>query len=156
MNLREIKFTTGRLKEHIFEENDQIFVSIGLSSGFIEPLEATGITITVRELLFLSDYIKGELSIEQYNTKYNELFDCLLDWVIMHYKYNENDNDYWNHFKTVDINRQLFDDVEGPDVSWDWINAKLSNKDIEHEFSIDELVNIIKGEKYTQWIKQFN
>lgn len=155
IELKKLKFTTGRLKDHIIKKNNQIFVGIGLSSGFIEPLEATSIRLMVDELNILHEFIKGRININQYNKKCNERFDCLLDFIILHYKFKETNNEYWNHYKEVKINKNLYSEVED-DYAWDWVYNKLNNIDMSETIPIDKQVKIIKGKKSIDWLKQFN
>tara|TARA_A100000171_G_C2135375_1_gene149785 strand:- start:2407 stop:3663 length:1257 start_codon:yes stop_codon:yes gene_type:complete len=155
IELKKLKFTTGRLKDHIIKDNNQIYVSIGLSSGFIEPLEATSIMLMVRELNILKDFIKGNINLDEYNIKCNKGFDCLLDFIILHYKFKEKDNEYWNHYKEVTINKNLYSEVED-DYAWDWVYNKLNNIDMKETIPIDKQIKIIKGKKSIDWLKQFN
>ena len=155
IELKKLKFTTGRLKEHIIEKGDQIFVGIGLSSGFIEPLEATSIRLMVDELNMLCKFIKGKIDIKQYNKKCNESFECLLDFIILHYKFKETNNEYWNHYKKVKINKNLYSEVED-DFAWDWVYNKLNNIDMDETIPVDNQIKIIEGKKSIDWLKQFN
>ena len=155
IEFKKLKFTTGRLKDHIIKDNNQIYVSIGLSSGFIEPLEATSIMLMVRELNILKEFIKGNINFDEYNIKCNKGFDCLLDFIILHYKFKEKDNEYWNYYKKVKINKDLYSEVED-DYAWDWVYNKLNNIDMNEVIPVDKQIKIIKGKKSIKWLKQFN
>lgn len=77
-------------------------LAVGLSQGFIEPLEATALMIvqdTVEN--FIERFAKGNFTSKfehEYNTKINLIFDSIKDYIFMHYKLNSrNDTDYWRN-----------------------------------------------------------
>jgi tryptophan halogenase len=81
-------------------------VAIGLSSGFIEPLEATSIWVSIQSLHCLLENISGitqksETSIKKYNEKLNYINDKILEFVHFHYLSKRNDSSFWNNFKNV-------------------------------------------------------
>ena len=79
-------------------------VSIGLSSGFVEPLESTGIfTIqyAIEELVrhFPSRNFEPAV-IDNYNRLVNECFDGIRDFLVLHYCLaRREDTDFWNAAK---------------------------------------------------------
>ena len=80
-------------------------VAIGLSSGFIEPLEATSIWQQVISLKLLNKYSKGiflrhKKSIESYNSKVNSLNSYVLNFVYFHYLTQRTDTEFWRNFKS--------------------------------------------------------
>ena len=75
-------------------------VSIGLSSGFIEPLESTAIfmiEMSVRWLLaYFPDKDFAAPLRERYNHTANQLYDEVRDFICLHYALNNrNDSPYW-------------------------------------------------------------
>lgn len=79
-------------------------VAIGLSSGFMEPLEATNIGVALINLTdVLSDL--GALSrrlpkeIENYNTQVLKLNSEIAEFLYMHYVTERNDTEFWVKFK---------------------------------------------------------
>lgn len=75
-------------------------LAVGLSQGFIEPLEATALMIvqdTVEN--FITQYSNGGFTPkyrDQFNSKINLIFDSIKDYIFMHYKLNtRNDSAYW-------------------------------------------------------------
>ncbi|MEQ1325013.1 tryptophan halogenase family protein [Acinetobacter soli] len=84
--------------EKIWQKN---IVSIGLSSGFVEPLEATSIGLMLEQLRMLekiiidSGYIISELSIEKYNQGNASSWDGIRDFLRMHYDCSRNDTLFW-------------------------------------------------------------
>jgi tryptophan halogenase len=95
--VRKVSMRTGRNTTHITKDS----MYVGLSSSFIEPLESTGLLITVRSLELLKAYLQGTVSIDEANFQINKEFDALVDFVVIHYKYSNRDNDYWNHYKNI-------------------------------------------------------
>ena len=101
--IRELKFDVGRLKE-FWSKN---VISIGLSSGFLEPLQATSIhsSIVQCELLFnhclYSEKQKtmNITSINRYNEFVGHMFDDFRDLLQIHYMSKRNDSDFWKFVK---------------------------------------------------------
>ena len=77
-------------------------VAIGLSSGFVEPLEATAIhsvDLGVRWLYaHLPDSDFNPTLADTYNGLVDEFYNEVLDFIVLHYKLNNRtDTDYWRH-----------------------------------------------------------
>jgi len=103
-----LKFTTGRRRKS-WHKN---CVAIGLSSGFLEPLESTAIHMmytSIARLMRLFPFSGNtELLAEQYNRKTNRSLEAVRDFVIMHYKLTQrNDTDYWDAYRNMDIPEDL-------------------------------------------------
>jgi len=151
---RELSFLSGRNKKHLVAIDNKIVCSIGLSSCFIEPLEATGISLAFDALLLLKQYIIGAISIDEYNIQYNASFDEIADFIVMHYKYNKNNNEYWSFYKTIKTDREQYDQIE-KDLAWEWVESCLINTDNKkhHEIPVSYLRGASKSEKYNKWYK---
>ena len=82
-------------------------LAVGLSQGFIEPLEATALMI-VQETVenFIRSFAEGGFSAkyqDEFNTKINAIFDGVKDYVYLHYKLNtRDDTDYWKENREND------------------------------------------------------
>ncbi|KJS36125.1 MAG: tryptophan halogenase [Hyphomonas sp. BRH_c22] len=101
---RLIKFRTGTRRAH-WHRN---CVSIGLSSGFIEPLESTSIHLIQRSIMrLLQMFPRGDISsadVAEFNKQTFYELDHIRDFIILHYHLtNRNDTDFWNHVRTMDI-----------------------------------------------------
>lgn len=79
-------------------------LAVGLSSGFLEPLEATSIWITVISLQLFIEHIRGfvnkdEKSIDEYNEQFTKSVESILALVQFHYFTKRNDSDFWREFR---------------------------------------------------------
>lgn len=75
-------------------------IAVGLSGGFIEPLESTGIYLAELGLVLLQDYFPTKSSLEycagQYNRHMASYYEEIRDFICMHYCLTaRNDTDYW-------------------------------------------------------------
>ena len=85
---RVIKFTPGQ-RELVWQRN---CVAIGLSSGFLEPLESTSIHLIQRGLtrliqMFPADGI-CQSDIDEYNDQSRRAIETIRDFIILHYHVN--------------------------------------------------------------------
>lgn len=94
--VRVIPFTTGRQQE-FWKKN---CLSIGLASGFVEPLESTAIHLMTRGLdfflRFFPDYHCDSALIKEYNRRMALDFEEVLDFVVLHYHGSQRqDTPFW-------------------------------------------------------------
>lgn len=93
---RHLQMKVGRVEKH-WEKN---CVAVGLSQGFIEPLEATAIALSFNTISgFIKFYEKGaytNLFQDAFNKEINTRFDGIRDYIVCHYKVNQRkDTEYW-------------------------------------------------------------
>ncbi len=93
---RVIKIKTGNVRRPWVNN----CVAVGLSSGFVEPLEATAIHVLEVSLQFLYGYFPDsdfDPSLQKrYNRMMNSVFDEVLEFICLHfYLNNRTDSDYW-------------------------------------------------------------
>jgi len=98
---RSIDFDAG-VYQKIWIKN---CLAIGLSSGFIEPLEATSLWQMVRVLLrFFSSpqniYEKNDSVKDLFNNKYLKDTQNVVDFLYLHYTTNKKENNFWKNFNT--------------------------------------------------------
>ena len=76
-------------------------LAIGLSSGFIEPLEATGIQIIIQqiqEFMIVNSTFKNlEYNRKILNKGNRTLYKDIIDFVALHYCTNRTDSTFWNY-----------------------------------------------------------
>ena len=93
---RHLKMKTGRVTKH-WNRN---CLAVGLSQGFIEPLEATALLFIQRTISTFVAYLEaGDVS-EQAQTSFNawlnDMFEGTRDYIVTHYKTNtRSDTEYW-------------------------------------------------------------
>ncbi|MGS0497149.1 tryptophan halogenase family protein [Pseudoalteromonas mariniglutinosa] len=101
---RVIRFKTGRRRKQ-WHKN---VVSVGLSSGFLEPLESTSIHLiqmaAIRLIkLFPHDGI-DETLIDTFNQQSQTEIERIRDFIILHYKLTERtDSAFWRQCKQMSI-----------------------------------------------------
>ena len=93
---RHLKMKIGRLTKH-WNKN---CLAVGLSQGFIEPLEATALLFIQQTAAVFVEFLElGDLSEaahEKFNARVNEHFEGTRDYIVTHYKTNSRtDTDYW-------------------------------------------------------------
>ena len=99
-----LRFTTGH--RHTFWEKNCI--AIGLSAGFLEPLESTSLHLIQSGIskliaLFPSVSITG-IEQDEYNRLMTNDFVHIRDFLILHYKLTKRDDSaFWHYVRTMDI-----------------------------------------------------
>ena len=92
-----IKYSPGYYEDHWVGN----CMAVGLSSGFIEPLEATGIHLIVMQM---KDFIEYNITLK--NLNYNRvecnrrnaaLYKEILEFVCLHYNTNRTDSEFWKY-----------------------------------------------------------
>jgi tryptophan halogenase len=105
---RTIRFTTGK-RRRAFVHN---VVAIGLSSGFIEPLESTSIHLIQTGINRLLDLLPGgpisDAGRADFNRRFDAEIDGIRDFVILHYHANQRVGEpFWDQVRTMDVPESL-------------------------------------------------
>jgi tryptophan halogenase len=101
---RIIRYTAGKRRE-VWKNN---VIAMGLSSGFIEPLESTSIHLFMSAVTrLIQQFPFGPVSPEQrerYNRAANAEIDGVRDFVVLHYNLTEReDSPFWRRMRAMDI-----------------------------------------------------
>ncbi len=110
---RVIKFKTGQRRRH-WHRN---CVAMGLSSGFIEPLESTSIHLIQRSIIrlmqmFPYDGIR-EPDVDEFNNQMQFEIENVRDFIVLHYHVTDRtDTAFWRHCRTMDIPDSLRHRIE--------------------------------------------
>lgn len=105
---RAIPFKTGR---RIRQWNRNV-IAVGLSSGFLEPLESTSIHLIQSAVLRLIKHfphqsIKAE-EVNEYNQQSKAEFEHVRDFIILHYYQNQrDDSQFWRECQRMEIPESL-------------------------------------------------
>lgn len=99
----QLKFTTG-VRRKLWNKN---VVSLGLASGFIEPLESTSIHLIQHALvkltkLFPSKTIEPSI-VDEFNQQMRFDFEAIRDFIILHYHVNQRSEPFWQQLATMAI-----------------------------------------------------
>lgn len=92
-------------------------VSVGLASGFIEPLESTSIYLiqaSITKLVELWPSHKLDaVAMREFNRQMDLQYERIRDFIILHYKATERDDTpFWNHIRTMSIPDSLAEKIE--------------------------------------------
>ena len=110
---RIIKFRTG-CRRKVWNKN---VVSIGLSSGFLEPLESTNIhlvqSVATRLLKFFPHNGISQTLVDEFNRLCKAEVEGIRDFIILHYKLNaRTDSAFWRQCQQMDIPDTLKTKIE--------------------------------------------
>lgn len=110
---KQLSFTTGRRAE-FWSKN---CVSLGLSSGFLEPLESTSIHFVQshvsRLLEFFPDKSFGAATRAEYNRVVGKEYELVRDFLVLHYKQTRrSDTEFWRHCRDMKVPDSLTHKME--------------------------------------------
>ncbi|VEF25081.1 Tryptophan halogenase [Shewanella baltica] len=110
---RVIKFKTGTRRLH-WHKN---CVAVGLSGGFLEPLESTSIHLIQRSIIRLMQLFPSagivQSDIDEFNQQTKLEMDNIRDFIILHYKATEReDSRFWRYCKNMEIPASLKHRIE--------------------------------------------
>lgn len=101
---RPVKFAPGRR----LKSWDKNVIALGLSSGFLEPLESTSIHLIQtgihRLLAMFPSTGFNQADIDEYNLQARTEYEDIRDFIIAHYKVTRRAGDpFWDHVRTMDV-----------------------------------------------------
>ena len=99
---RPLRFTAG-VRERLWERN---CVAIGLSGGFLEPLESTSIHLIqsgiTRLMSLFPDSGHAPVERDAYNRQLRAEYEQVRDFIILHYQATDRDDaEFWRHCRST-------------------------------------------------------
>lgn len=101
---RQLRFTSGKRKR-IWNKN---CLSLGLASGFLEPLESTSIHLVQSALSkfigIFPNFEKFDAEMTRFNYLMDREIEAIRDFIVLHYKAtNREDTEFWRYCKNMEI-----------------------------------------------------
>ena len=104
---RLIRFATGH-RNRLWEKN---CVAIGLSAGFLEPLESTSLYLIrqgiSRFIALFPDASVPSIMRDEYNRWMQKDFEQVRDLLVFHYYVNQREEPFWRHCQNMTIPESL-------------------------------------------------
>lgn len=144
---KQIDFDPGAL--------DKVWIknccAMGLSSSFVEPLEASSIGTTINQTFLLMHRLPNytEKTIEKYNDTILKVTENIRDFIFLHYITGKDHNEFW----------KLVADLEWPDFLKEMVPKWQHNLPIAEDFSGPTFYNIFREHHFLQvlaGLKLFN
>ena len=93
-------------------------VPIGLSAGFIEPLESTGLALMIRGVEYLEEgvfggYFDSKVEAPFYDAKMKCSYESAVDYVNMHYSYCQRKGKFWDYVRSKYQKSSMQEMMEG-------------------------------------------
>lgn len=130
LEYRSIKMRVGRYKESFIKN----VVPIGLSAGFIEPLESNGLLSVHENLFYLSDILSrgkiSEFDRQMYNNRVEKFFDDFATFVATHYSLSHRDDTtYWQEIQErhFDLNGDFDSPYQTKQQTFDYLSNCYMN-----------------------------
>jgi tryptophan halogenase len=108
-----IKFMTGRRRK----QWNRNVIAVGLSSGFLEPLESTSIHLIqsaiVRLIKFFPHCGIDHAAVSEYNRQSKAEYEQIRNFIILHYHVNaREDSQFWRDMRNMEIPGDLQEKIE--------------------------------------------
>jgi len=137
-SFKKITFNTGYFKNSWVGN----CLSIGLSSGFVEPLESTSIHTAIAQIMNFSSVNIFSYTFDdiiKYNKKVEKIFENIYYFIRLHYHTGREDSEFWNFMKknTPDFLKDLEYGMKIKFLN----NKDLENKEVFDIFCYNEVFN---------------
>jgi len=143
--IANFSFTPGMMRNS-WKNN---VIGVGLSNGFLEPLEANGIQVIIESLwafedLFRADQKDDIVRKQRFNDRVFALTDDVLDFLALHYRGHRRDTEFWKS--------HAYDKCRTPDTltakldQWKkYFNGDLGAKSRAGGYSSTAWLQVIQG-----------
>lgn len=143
---RHLPMKVGCLEQH-WRGN---CLAIGLSQGFIEPLEATALhLVQICIELFIIKYEQGNFSNQhqaEYNNKIIERFERVRDYIVAHYKLNtRQDSDYWRANRDNGVLSDSLSQLLDVWYKREDLEAEITRQDLSTHFNAESWHCLLAG-----------
>jgi len=109
---RFLRFSAGRRRK-LWSRN---CVAIGLSSGFLEPLESTSIHMAISGVYNLLDHFPDkrfdQSNIDSYNAELIHELEHIRDFIVLHYCLTQRDEPLWRYVRSMTLPDSLTERIE--------------------------------------------
>ena len=123
-------------------------VTIGLSAGFIEPLESTGLALMIRGCEYLEECMYAcvynpHYEPDVYNVRMKVAFESAVDYITMHYTYSQRKGKFWDYVRQ---------NVKKPGMQ-EFMEGQI-NDPTEVTFQNDRTSSFFGGSNWHVWLLQ--
>ncbi|MFL6735276.1 MAG: tryptophan halogenase family protein [Sphingomicrobium sp.] len=139
---RLIRFKAGKRKKAWVKN----CLALGLSSGFVEPLESTSIHLVMIAITRLIQNFPfegiGDAQIDRFNEQSERELEAIRDFIILHYHATERDgSDFWKQCRTMSVPDSLQRRIEL------FRESAHVYQDTHDLFRIDSWVQVLLGQR---------
>lgn len=159
-----IRFISGKRKR-IWNKN---CIAVGLSGGFVEPLESTALFLIqsslIRLIRLFPDLSFDQANIDEFNRQTDFEFERVRDFIILHYKATKrDDSEFWRYCRDMEVpdtlqrkidlfkaNGRIFREDEELFSEESWIQVMLGQGIVPQGY--DPLVDIRSQSQIVQFL----
>jgi tryptophan halogenase len=130
-------------------------IAVGLSSGFIEPLEATSIWVSIINITNSMSNLNSIVNInddviEEFNKKFIKANEEIVDFIHLHYLTKRKDTEFWKKFNNKDTySKELKNYIDILDYRvWDYTDFSSKMFPLESWISVGEGLDLINKKTY--------
>lgn len=121
-------------------------IAVGLASGFIEPLEATSIWVTIQTLKNVFSNVEvlnslDERNARDFNKRFRELSDSVVDFIYFHYMSGRTDTDFWTKFSVENAPESVKNMLE----TWEYRLPQFNDFDDESVWGMASWLAVAAG-----------
>lgn len=106
-NLNRLRFTSGKRRK-MWNHN---CLALGLSAGFLEPLESTSIHLVqsaaIRFVRLFPDAATDEATIDEFNRQCDFEWERIRDFIVLHYRANRREGSLWEYCRKMELPQTL-------------------------------------------------